>query len=290
MAISMVDQQLADETQSLLNYLLSNSYIIKQDVLTGLPDKLVNSFIDTYCRDHNHHGKEIPIYYAFPNIPPRTAFMLIQFKGSTEDDDSAVLGGVEGQMADNSAGDQVHERLKVQTAHKNAFVTLSSPAYKINQIIQSNQFRLQSDGQTVEIPYTSLLEQQEVYIDVYYEQKNDKSGKSTPIGINTKEGVTLDFIASNTNTIRCLSGLLTYIRVYLKRSLEENGTVYLPELEMNGMDIIQDQQQNQVPGQTLYYRRLQVTYHVTQTLSQGAGKLIKDVQVRKDLSDEESKD
>lgn len=277
MSISLVDQQIADETESLLNYLLSNSYIIKQDILTQLPDKIVDSFIDAYCTDKGHHGKNIPVYYAFPETPPRTAFLLIQFKGSTEDEDSSVLGGLEGPLSDNDEGDTIHERLAVKVDNNRAYVEPNKPVKYVRSIPQTNQYKL--DGNRIYIPYIDDMEGK--HIDVYYAIKTDREGKIYPIGINTKEGVTIDFIASNTNVIRCLSAIFTYIRVYLKKSLEENGSIYLPMIEMNGMDLIADNQANSsVPGQQLYYRRLQVTYHVTQTISKGAGELLKEFKIK----------
>lgn len=282
----MVDQQLADETQSLLAYLLSNSYIIKQEILSQVPSEIADSFIDAYCTDHGHKGKQIPMYFAFPNTPPRTAFLLIQFKGSEEDKDSSVLGSNQGNLQDSKLGNEVHEKLRVQTAIENgysvAYVEPTKPVYQVEAIPQANQFQLK--GNRVYLVYTEQLDNEKVYVDVFYSVALDKQGKEYPIGINTKEGVTIDFISTNTNTIRCLSALMTYIRVYLKQSLEENGNVYLPEIEMNGMDIIADQVQNGVPGQQLYYRRLQVTYHVTQTIGQGAGKLLENFRIRGGIS------
>lgn len=284
MAISLVDQQVADDTRTLLNYLLSNSYIIKQDILGQLPTDIADSFIDTYCRDHGHKGKEIPVYFAFPNTPPRTAFMLIQFKGSEEDEDSSVLGGIEGQTIDNEVGTLIHEKLPVQVGYQDnqqvAYIEPSKSINSVRSIPQVSNYQLQ--GNKVIVPYLPMLDKEKVYLDLYYNEKLDQTGKHTPVGINTKEGVTIDFIASNTNTIRCLGAILTYIRVYLKQSLDENGTVYLPETEMNGMDIIADQQANQVAGQTLYYRRLQVTYHVTQAISQGASQVIKEINLEEE--------
>lgn len=285
----MVDQQLADEVQSLLAYLLSNSYIIRQEILPQVPSKIVDSFIDAYCTDQGHHGKAIPMYFAFPNTPPRTAFLLVQFKGSEEDSDSSVLGSNEGYLQDSSQGNQIHEKLLVHTAIEDgqnvAYVEPNQPVYQVDSIPQATNFKLVNNR--IYLMYTEQLDQEKVYVDVFYSVLLSKQGKEYPIGINTKEGVTIDFISTNTNTIRCLSAIMTYIRVYLKQSLEENGNVYLPEIEMNGMDIIADQQQNAVPDQQLYYRRLQVTYHVTQTISEGAGKLLQNIKIKEGLSDDE---
>lgn len=274
----MVDQQIADETESLLNYLLSNSYIIKQEILAQLPDKIADSFIDTYCTDDGHHGKGIPVYYTFPETPPRTAFLLVQFKGSTEDDDSSVLGGLEGPLSDNDEGDTIHERLTVKVDEEHhAYLEPTNTVKYVRSIPQTNQYKL--DDNRIYIPYIDGLEGK--HIDVYYAIKTTRRGKIYPIGINTKEGVTVDFIASNTNVIRCLSAIFTYIRIYLKKSLEENGSIYLPMIEMNGMDLIADNQaNNSIPGQQLYYRRLQITYHVTQTISKGAGELLSEFKIK----------
>ena len=45
------------------------------------------------------------------------------------------------------------------------------------------------------------------------------------------------------------------------------------------MDMIEDVNSgdNSIGGQQLFYRRLQITYHVTQTIRQGAGEDIKKI-------------
>ena len=105
---------------------------------------------------------------------------------------------------------------------------------------------------------------------MFYIIKEENTGQSYPIGINTIEAVTIDFISNNTNTIRCLSGIFVYIETYLRKSLEDNGAVFLPSIELNGMDMVQDVStaENSLGGQQLYYRRLTVNYHVTQTIKQ----------------------
>ena len=50
--------------------------------------------------------------------------------------------------------------------------------------------------------------------------------------------------------------------------MEENYNVYLPTIEMNGMDVIEDTKSNGLDSQPLFYRRLTVTYKVTQTIDQ----------------------
>lgn len=278
MSISVVDQQLVDEVQSYLNALLSNSYIIKQNVLNQLAQsnpKMVDSFINAYCTDKGHHGENIPIYFNFPETPPKTAFLLAQYKGAQEDTDNAVLGGNEGPAVSSDTGETIHERLLVQVDDTKvtpiAYLETKYPVKDVVSIAQTNQFKVDTDNRIV-LPFISLYQDEQVSMDVYYSKKiPNVTGYSQPIGINTTEGVTIDFISSNINTIRCLSAVFMYIEVYLRRTLEENGTIYLPSVEMNGMDMVEqaNSETNSVNGQQLYYRRLAVTYHVTQTIDQG---------------------
>lgn len=275
MSISLVDQVLVDEVTSLLRGILSNSYIIRQDILGQLPSKTVDSFIDTYGMEDGNHGIDIPLYFAFPQTPPKNAFLLAQFKGATEDTDSSVLGNLQGPLVDNSVGDLAHEKVEVKTKEidgkKIAYGETQHPIYSIVSIPQTTAYDF-TDNQ-ISFPYLSIYDNQDIIFDVFYNIKENQKGRNYPIGINTKEAVTIDFISSNTDTIRCLSGIFTYMEVYLRKTLEENANIYLPEIELNGMDMIEDVNagNNSIGGQQLFYRRLQITYHVTQTIRQGAG-------------------
>lgn len=275
MSISLVDQVLVDEVTSLLRGILSNSYIIRQDILGQLPSKTVDSFIDTYGLEDGNHGIDIPLYFVFPQTPPKNAFLLAQFKGATEDTDSSVLGNLQGPLVDNSVGDLVHEKVEVKTKEidgkKVAYGETQHSIYSIVSIPQTTAYDF-TDNQ-ISFPYLSIYDNQDIIFDVFYNIKENHKGRNYPIGINTKEAVTIDFISSNTDTIRCLSGIFTYMEVYLRKTLEENTNIYLPEIELNGMDMIEDVNagNNSIGGQQLFYRRLQITYHVTQTIRQGAG-------------------
>lgn len=275
MSISLVDQVLVDEVTSLLRGILSNSYIIRQDILGQLPSKTVDSFIDTYGLEDGNHGIDIPLYFAFPQTPPKNAFLLAQFKGATEDTDYSVLGNLQGPLVDNSVGDLVHEKVEVKTKEvegkKVAYGETQHSIYSIVSILQTTAYDF-TDNQ-ISFPYLSIYDKQDIIFDVFYNIKENHKGRNYPIGINTKEAVTIDFISSNTDTIRCLSGIFTYMEVYLRKTLEENTNIYLPEIELNGMDMIEDVNagNNSIGGQQLFYRRLQITYHVTQTIRQGAG-------------------
>lgn len=266
MAITNVDQLLLDETDSILTGLLTNSKYLKENILSSFPDEMVDSFINTYCTDGNHLGKKINTYFAFPTTAPTTAFLLFQFKGSEEDEEASVLGSIEGQTISNSVGQTIHEKLVVKTKDKTAWVEPNQPIHSVVSILQTTKYNLQDNK--VYIAYIPPYDDEKHKIDLYYNTKMDKDGYSSPLGINTSEGVTIDFVSSNINTIRCLSAIFTYIRIYLKQTLEENYNVYLPTIEMNGMDVIEDTKSNGLDSQPLFYRRLTVTYKVTQTIDQ----------------------
>lgn len=267
MSIELVDQHIVDEVNSLLKGILANPYIIKQEILSQLPDRIVDNFINTYGIGKGNHGVEIPLYFAFPQTPPKTAFLLAQFKGSQEDEDNAVLGNYQGNLVSNDSGNLTHEKLPVVVDGKQAYLQPSKPIKSVYSIPQTNVYRVEDNK--VYIPYLPIYNKDSKF-DLFYIIKEENTGQSYPIGINTIEAVTIDFISNNTNTIRCLSGIFVYIETYLRKSLEDNGAVFLPSVELNGMDMVQDVStaENSLGGQQLYYRRLTVNYHVTQTIKQ----------------------
>lgn len=267
MSIELVDQHIVDEVNSLLKGILANPYIIKQEILSQLPNKIVDNFINTYGIGKDNHGVEIPLYFAFPQTPPKTAFLLAQFKGSQEDEDNAVLGNYQGNLVSNDNGNLTHEKLPVIVDGKQAYLQPSKPIKSVYSIPQTNVYEVRDNK--VYIPYLPVYNKDSKF-DLFYIIKEENTGQSYPIGINTIEAVTIDFISNNTNTIRCLSGIFVYIETYLRKSLEDNGAVFLPNVELNGMDMVQDvsTEENSLGGQQLYYRRLTVNYHVTQTIKQ----------------------
>lgn len=282
MSISNVDQQLVDEIKSLMAGVLGNSTLVKSEIMGDLPTDLVDDFVATYCTDESNRGLEIPIYFAFPTTPPKTAFLLAQYKGSIEDEDSSSLGGIQGDIQDKHEGPVLHE--KVAFAYNQAEHTLvgttQNPIYKISSIPQLATQNI------------DILEPKEIVVfgvddsmgsmfdgikttDVYYSEYLDgKRADILPIGINTNEGVTIDFIASNTNTIRCLSALFLYIQIYLRHTIAETYNVYDPKIEVSGMDAIENLQNQGDLSQQLYYRRLTITYKVTQVISQSMAEKI----------------
>lgn len=281
MSISNVDQQLVDEIKSLMAGVLGNSTLVKSEIMGDLPTDLVNDFVATYCTDESNRGLEIPIYFAFPTTPPKTAFLLAQYKGSVEDEDSSSLGGIQGSVQDKHEGPVLHEKVAfAYDSDKHIIVgNTQNQIYKINSIPQLAIQNIKFEDNNISIlgvsdDAGSMFDDSKT-TDVYYsEYLEDKKADILPIGINTNEGVTVDFIASNTNTIRCLSALFVYIQIYLRHTITETYNVYDPKIEVSGMDAIENLQNQGDLSQQLYYRRLTITYKVTQVISQSMAEKI----------------
>ena len=281
MSISNVDQQLVDEVKSIMAGILGNSTLIRSEVMGDLPTDLVDDFVATYCTDGSNRGLEIPVYFAFPTTPPKTAFLLAQYKGSVEDEDSSSLGGIQGNVQDKHEGPVLHEKVAfVYRPDEHILVgTTQNNIYSINSIPQFSIKNIESEKnyiivQGINDDIGSLFDGIKT-TDVYYsEYLDDKKADMLPIGINTNEGVTIDFIASNTNTIRCLSALFLYIQIYLRHTIAETYNVYDPKIEVSGMDAIENLRNQGDLSQQLYYRRLTITYKVTQVISQSMAEKI----------------
>ena len=281
MSISNVDQQLVDEVKSIMAGILGNSTLIRSEVMGDLPTDLVDDFVATYCTDGSNRGLEIPVYFAFPTTPPKTAFLLAQYKGSVEDEDSSSLGGIQGNVQDKHEGPVLHEKVAfVYRPDEHILVgTTQNNIYSINSIPQFSIKNIESEKNYIIVhgindDIGSLFDGIKT-TDVYYsEYLDDKKADMLPIGINTNEGVTIDFIASNTNTIRCLSALFLYIQIYLRHTIAETYNVYDPKIEVSGMDAIENLRNQGDLSQQLYYRRLTITYKVTQVISQSMAEKI----------------
>lgn len=281
MSISNVDQQLVDEVKSIMAGILGNSTLIRSEVMGDLPTDLVDDFVATYCTDGSNRGLEIPVYFAFPTTPPKTAFLLAQYKGSVEDEDSSSLGGIQGNVQDKHEGPVLHEKVAfVYRPDEHILVgTTQNNIYSINSIPQFSIKNIESEKNYIIVhginnDIGSLFDGIKT-TDVYYsEYLDNKKADMLPIGINTNEGVTIDFIASNTNTIRCLSALFLYIQIYLRHTIAETYNVYDPKIEVSGMDAIENLRNQGDLSQQLYYRRLTITYKVTQVISQSMAEKI----------------
>ena len=145
MSIELVDQHIVDEVNSLLKGILANPYIIKQEILSQLPDKIVDNFINTYGIGKGNHGVEIPLYFAFPQTPPKTAFLLAQFKGSQEDEDNAVLGNYQGDLTSNDSGKLTHEKLPIIVEGKQAYLQPSQPIKDVYSLPQTNVYEVKDN-------------------------------------------------------------------------------------------------------------------------------------------------
>lgn len=275
MSIPYVDEMIYKNTDSLLKGLLSNSYIIKEEVLNNLPDDLVNSFIHTYCNDSTNKGRDIPLTFTFPSVENRDAFILIQYKGSSESPEDSALGNVQGQVTSTSQGTLVKEHVEVVVSESNvATVTVSNNIYGIQSIPQCSSGSYSFSDDTITIPYIPPYSEGDNYIDVFYYTKVEGDGSSyIPYGVNTNEGVTIDVCSTNLDTLRCLTGLLEVVYMYLKVNLENNEDIYLPNLVIEGSDLVQsvNDSLNSANQTQLFYRRLDITYKVTNIIQPKAG-------------------
>ena len=68
--------------------------------------------------------------------------------------------------------------------------------------------------------------------------------------------------------------LFVYIQIYLRHTITETYNVYDPKIEVSGMDAIENLQNQGDLSQQLYYRRLTITYKVTQVISQSMAEKI----------------
>lgn len=285
MPISLVDQQISNDISSLLQGILSNVYIINRDILREFPKDISDSFLATYGIGDNYKGINIPIYFAFPDTVPTNAFLLVQYEGGEEDTDHNSLGLVSGVRQPNSSSDIIHERLKVQVdstgTNPVAYLSPSKDISSIISIVQTTKHTVKDNK--IYLTYFDVYANSDIYMDVYYSYLDPYEGFNTPIGIVMNEKVTVDIISSNVNTVRCLSAIMSYISIYLKTKLENNGNVFLPQITFNGMDLIDaiNSGENSIAGQQLRYRRMGITYKTIQTIGINSTNTISDINMNK---------
>lgn len=285
--ISYVDQQVADSLDSLLKATLSDSYIIKEDILKDLPASIVDSFIHEYALDSNGKGINIPIVFTKPGQPLSSPYILIQFVGSSEAPEDSPLGLVEGNISSQAEGDVVKEAATISVDSNNkAYIILSNSAYEVFSIKEISSFTFTKGDNKVYIPYISSYSSGTHKVHVTYSKyRVDSSGKNfddlkvSNFGINTIEGVSIDVCSTNMDVLRCLFGLMYVITVYLRTTIANNYNVYSPQLTVEGTDLLDpySDEQNSVSGQQLFSRRFKLTYKVTQAVSPKAGEDIKNI-------------
>lgn len=285
--ISYIDQQVADSLDSLLKATLSDSYIIKEDILKDLPTSIVDSFIHEYALDSKGKGINIPIVFTKPGQPLSSPYILVQFVGSSESPEDSPLGLIEGNISSQAEGDVVKEIANVSLdTNNNAYITLSNNAYEVYSIKEISSFKFTKGDNKVYVKYIPSYSEgaHKVHI-TYSKYRTDSTGKQfsdskvSNFGINTIEGISIDVCSTNMDILRCLFGLMYVITIYLRTTIANNYNVYSPQLTVEGTDLLDpySDEQNSVSGQQLFSRRFKLTYKVTQAVSPKAGEDIKNI-------------
>lgn len=251
---------------------------MRQEVLAGLPDRLVDDFINTYCNDKPNQGKPIQVATTFPAQAPTNPFILVQFKQGVEAQDDSSIGNVQGSVYDAQQGNTVVKKLPVHTDKHQAFIELPEPVYGIYHVKEVTDYTFKNNR--VYVPYFPFYDDQQHLMTVTYYQKTNKAQADVlPMGIVEQEQVAVDFCATNLDSLRCMVGLLTAISIYLKDTLEANSDIQLPTISTEGTDLVTEfnDPTNSVTGQQLFYRRMTVSFKSLHTLPVGVGEKITNI-------------
>ena len=168
-AVTYVDQFILDNLKSLTKGLLSDSKLMRQEVLAGLPDRLVDDFINTYCNDKPNQGKPIQVATTFPAQAPTNPFILVQFKQGVEAQDDSSIGNVQGSVYDAQQGNTVVKKLPVHTDKQKAFIELPEPAYGVYHVKEVTDYSFKNNR--VYVPYFPFYDDQQHLMTVTYYQK-----------------------------------------------------------------------------------------------------------------------
>ena len=272
MAITYIDQFILDRLKSLIQGFLSDSYIVKEEILPNLPDRLVTDFVDTYCNDDNHKGINIPVTMTFPQQSQNHPFVLVQFKQGVEAKEDASIGNVQGSVYNSLEGDSVVAKLPITTEGSQAYIELPEEVFKVYAVKETTTYKLSENR--VYVPYFDFYKNGTHYMHITYARKtNKKEANMLPKGIVEQEQVVVDFCSTNMDTLRCMVGLLTATSIYLKDTLEANSDIELPSISTEGTDLIMEVNNptESVSGQQIFYRRMTVTFKSLHTLPVNAG-------------------
>lgn len=260
---------------------LSNSKLIKQDVLAELPEDIVDDFIKTYCSDNDNKGIKIPVTFTFPQQQPTGPFILLQYMRGSENEDLASIGNIQGNIHSGQQGNTKLTKLLIHVDGGKAYVELPEPVHEVYEVREATNYTLKDNRIYVRNipPYADGKH----YLHVTYAQKLDRpEPELNPYGIVMDEQVVVDTCSTNMNTLRCLSGIMKALNIYLKSTLEANSDIQLPTIQDLGTDLLDqiNSPETTISGQQLYYRRLTISYTVTHTLPTNAGLHIDKYQIQ----------
>lgn len=293
LAINTIDTYISDKISDILNGFLSSRSTLEDNILADLPDDIVEPFINTF--GFNSDGianQEIPVLFTFPQNKEQGTFILVQYEGSEEDKDNSSLGNLQSGIYDYAEGDEIKEKsfVQVDTTGESpvAFIEVKNNVYAVDNILEiSGSENLAFKDNRIFVPYMDIYKSFNVPVTVFYTvfRKHRNGGNINHkdvmgYGINLQEVCVVDFISNNQDTLRCLSNILLAISIYLRQTLEDNSSIYLPTISTQGNDLIQEinTASNSITGQQLFYRRLTISYKTTQILETNAGDKITDVE------------
>lgn len=284
MPIVNVEYYLEEAISTNLSSILSSSTLIKNDILGDLPSEVVNSFCTTFCTDSGNRGVPLPVVFTFPNVKENGTFILLQFKGSDEDDESGSIGMDEASYGEYSEGNTLKEKLTVSLdTEGNPYITTSNPIFSLLSVMNLSGGYSFKDNQVIlpKIPPYTLPGAHSVTIvynpvRVLSEGNKAVSKHTSRLGYNLVGTYTLDIVSNNQGILRCLTSLMQAIFIRMRSSLAENSNIILPHITFNGSDLIEEitSPTNSSSGQQLYYRRAEIAYKVTQSVDVDAGAVI----------------
>lgn len=293
MAINTIDTYISNRISDVLNGFLSSRSTLEDNILSDLPDDIVEPFINTFGFNSDGIAKqEIPVLFTFPQNKEQGTFILVQYEGSEEDKDNSSLGNLQSGVYDYAEGDEIKEKsfVQVDTTGETpiAFIEMKNNVYAVDNILEiSGSEKLAFKGNKIFVPYMDIYKSFKVPVTVFYtvyrQHRNGGNINHKDVmgyGINLQEVCVVDFISNNQDTLRCLSNILLAISIYLRQTLEDNSSIYLPTISTQGNDLIQEinTASNSITGQQLFYRRLTISYKTTQILETNAGDKITDVE------------
>ena len=284
MPIVNIEYYLEKTISDNLSSILSNSILVKNDILGELPSEVVDKFCTTFCTDKGNRGVPLPVVFTFPNVKENGTFILLQFKGSDEDDESGSIGMDEASYGEYAEGDTLKEKLEVSLdSQGNPYVTTSNPIVSLLSVMYlSSGYSFKNNRVNLpKIPPYTLPGSHTVTI--MYNPVRELTGgnkavykHTSRLGINLVGTYTLDIVSSNQGILRCLTSLMQAIFIRMRSSLSENSNIILPHITFNGSDLIEEitSPTNSTSGQQLYYRRAEIAYKVTQSVDVDAGAVI----------------
>lgn len=303
MAILSIDTYLQSKISSILNSFLANPYIIREVILKEFDKKIVDSFINTFCKTDSSQGAEIPVLFTFPRSKvANTGAILVQFKGSEEPEEKdGAIGLLQGNT-NASTGDYERETIEITVLSDEygrdiAYFQLSNPISKYSDVrfsnmsLKPNDVKIDYKNNRVYIPYAYLHGNDEYTSTLSYDKRAlDSNGEEVPeskeklFGMTLEEVYTIDVISQNMDTIRCLSAIIKAILITMRTSQDEQVEYMLQSLTFHGMDLIEvvNNAKTSGAGEQLYYQRAEVGYTDTYSLPNDKGFDIDNLKLNED--------